>query len=180
MAYDNFQCNITTPTTSYQSPTCCPSDYQCLPNGNCQSKIDNALITQQLCSTISLSYPDSNSSTDTSWTQIVIYPTVIIISFALLSLIIFLFHRHRKHRVPRGWHASARTGEEDGELPSYAEHWRSRRPWWSPETASEVEIEVECGDPPPKYPECPKYSESLKYPEAVLERIGRDGEGSGR
>jgi hypothetical protein len=61
---------------------------------------------------------------------------------------------------------SARTGEGDGELPSYAEHWRSQRPWWISETQEEDDElaiqrahQIECDDPPPKYLECPKYPE---------------------
>jgi hypothetical protein len=158
--------STTTPTgTSSTGLQCCPFGYQCMPNNLCRSNSYSNLLTPQIaCPTTS---DDSSSSPlDPSWSvMFVIWPVAILALFALASLVAWYFHRHPKRRVPRSWNPSARTTADDRELPTYAEHWRTSRPWWTVEMASETELE--CADPPPEYPECPK------YPEVALTAQGR-------
>jgi nitrate reductase NapE component len=132
-----------------------------MPNNLCRSSTNNNLITPQITcpSSDDDSSSSASSSSDPGWSvMFIIWPIVIISFFGLTSFAVWYFLRRRQRRVPRNWNPSARTSADDGELPSYAEHWRSSRPWWTSDTVSLTELE--CADPPPDYPECPKYPET--------------------
>jgi hypothetical protein len=116
---------------------------------------------------------DTAGQIDPSWSLVFIWPIAIIFVFVLTTLIIFIIHRRKKnHENIKNWNPSARTTPDDRELPSYADHWRSSRPqpWWGMEVVPPIEEDIEQDDPPPKYPECPK------YPEAVFSGEGRQPE----
>jgi hypothetical protein len=183
-------CFSSTASTDSSQDFCCPSNYYCLANSpTCISTTNSTIsLLQQPCSSlsphtsssnVSWVYPfsnigdssSSNSSINPSWAYVFIWPIAIILLFAFCTLLFYLVRRHRKPRVPRNWHMSARTGEGDAELPSYADHWRSQRPWWISETQEEDDelaiqrAQMECDDPPPKYPDCPKYPEVVHLDE---------------
>jgi hypothetical protein len=143
--------------TSSRGLQCCPFNYQCMPNNLCRSNTNNNLITPQI--TCPSSDNDSSSSSDSGWSMMfIIWPIAIISFFSLTSFTAWYFFRRRQRRVLRNWNPSARTTADDGDLPSYAEHWQSPRPWWTGDAVSLTELE--CADPPPDYPECPKYPET--------------------
>jgi|ERR1700761_3762430 len=152
----------TNSTTEFSEFLCCPFGYQCiLSNTACQSINDTTqIIPPSTCSLMSIfDDDDSGNQLDSSWTVVFIWPIAIILIFSLTTLLIFLIHRRRKNAETKNWNPSARTTADDRELPSYADHWRSSRPWWEIDSVNQVDIEH--GDPPPDYPDCPKYPDAV-------------------
>jgi hypothetical protein len=97
-------------------------------------------------------YQNSSDVDYSNLPVLIAVPILIFFLFATVGLTSWVVARRRRHaHAARNERVAAR---EEQELPSYEDHWRSRR--LHPELPCESPTSVECGDPPPKYPELPE------------------------
>jgi hypothetical protein len=98
------------------------------------------------------SYQNPTDTDHSSFSVLIAVPILVFLFFAAIGLTAWVMARRRRYdEVSRNARVS---GREEQELPSYEEHWRSRR--LHPDMPYRSTVFVECGDPPPKYPDLPE------------------------